>query len=69
MELGGHRHSSAALPPGKKPVPILHEAGFVPGLVWNGAGNVSPTGIRFPDRAARSESRTYYTHIKQEAKL
>ena len=32
--------------PGKDPVPI----------VWNGAENLVPTGIRSPDRPARSES-------------
>ena len=27
-----------------------------PGLVWTGAENLAPTGIRSPDRPARSES-------------
>ena len=34
------------LPPGKDPVPILHEAGWAPGPVWTGAENLVPTGIR-----------------------
>jgi hypothetical protein len=42
--------------PGKIPVPILQEAGWAPGLVWTGAENLAPTGIRSPDRPARSQS-------------
>ena len=40
--------------PGKDPVPIVHEAGLVPGPVWTGAENLAPNGIRSPDRPARS---------------
>jgi hypothetical protein len=42
--------------PGKDPVPIVQEAGWGPGPVWTGAGNLAPTGIRSPDRPARSQS-------------
>jgi hypothetical protein len=42
--------------PGKDPVPIVQEAGWAPGPVWTGAGNLAPTGIRSPDRPARSHS-------------
>jgi hypothetical protein len=42
--------------PGKDPVPIVQEAGWVPGAVWRGAENLAPTGIRSSDRAARSQS-------------
>jgi hypothetical protein len=42
--------------PGKEPVPIVQEAGWAPGPVWTGAENLAPTGIRSPDRPARSES-------------
>ena len=42
--------------PGKDPVPIVQEAGWAPGPVWTGAENLAPTGIRSPDRPARSES-------------
>ena len=42
--------------PGKDPVPIVQEAGWAPGLVWAGAENLAPTGIRSPDRPARSQS-------------
>jgi hypothetical protein len=38
------------------PVPIVKEAGWAPGLVWKGAENLAPTGIRSPDRPRRSES-------------
>ena len=41
--------------PGKDPVPV-QEAGWAPGLAWAGAENLAPTGIRSPDRPARSES-------------
>ena len=42
--------------PGKDPVPIVQEAGWAPGPVWTGAENLAPTGIRSPDRRARSQS-------------
>ena len=41
---------------GKDPVPIVQEAGWAAGPVWTGAENLAPTGIRSPDRPARSES-------------
>jgi len=45
-----------SLPPGKDPVPIVQEAGWAPGPVWTGAENLASTGIRSPDRPARSQS-------------
>jgi len=42
--------------PGKDPVPIVREARWAPGPVWTGAKNLVPTGIRSPDRPARSQS-------------
>ena len=42
--------------PGKDPVPIVQEAGWAPGPVWRGAENLAATGIRSPDRPARSQS-------------
>jgi hypothetical protein len=44
------------LPPGKDPVPIVHEAGWATGPVWTGAESLAPTGIRSPDRPARRQS-------------
>ena len=41
--------------PGKDPVPIVQEAGWAPGPVWTG-GKSRPTGLRSPDRPARSQS-------------
>ena len=41
---------------GKGPVPIVEEAGWAPGPVWTCAENLAPTGIRSPDRPARSQS-------------
>ena len=52
----GQRHAPAALNPGKDPVPIVEEAGWAPGPVWTGAEKLAPTGIRSPDRPARSQS-------------
>jgi hypothetical protein len=42
--------------PGKDSLPIVLEAGWAPGPVWAGAENLAPTGIRPPDRPARSQS-------------
>jgi hypothetical protein len=42
--------------PGKDPVPIVKEAGWAPGPVWRCAKSLAPTGIRSPDRPARSQS-------------
>ena len=56
MVVGGQRHTPAALLPGKGPVTQLQVAGLTPGPVWTGAENLTPTGIRSPDRLARSES-------------
>jgi hypothetical protein len=53
MEVGGQRH---ALPPGKRPVHNVQEAGWAPGPVWTGLENLAPNGIRSPDRPARSQS-------------
>ena len=56
MGVGCQRHAPAALPPGKDSVPILQEAGWAPGPVSTGAENLAHTGIRSPDRPARTES-------------
>jgi len=42
--------------PGNEPVLVVMEAGLIPGLVWTVAENLSPAGIRSPDRPARSKS-------------
>ena len=49
--VGGQRHASAALPPGKRP--CTH---YIGGWVWTGAENLAPTGIQSLDRPVRSES-------------
>jgi hypothetical protein len=56
MRVGVQRYAPATFTPGKDSVPIVQEAGWAPGLVWIGAKNLAPTGIRFPDLPARSES-------------
>ena len=40
--------------PGKNPVPIVQEVGWAQWPVWTGAENLAATGIRPPDRPARS---------------
>jgi hypothetical protein len=52
----GQRHAPAVLYPGKDPVPIVQLAGWTPGPLWTGAENLTATGIRSPDRPARSQS-------------
>jgi hypothetical protein len=47
---------SVRFTPGKDPVPIVQEAGWAAGLVWTDAENLATTGIRSPDRPARSQS-------------
>ena len=37
-------------------LPIVQEAGWALGPVWAGAENLASTGIRSPDRPARSQS-------------
>ena len=56
MGVGGQRHVPATFTPGKGPLPIVQEAEWAPGPLWAGAENLAPTGIRYPDRPARSES-------------
>jgi hypothetical protein len=41
---------------GKHPVPIVQESGWAPRPVWTDAENLALTGIRSPDRPARSQS-------------
>jgi hypothetical protein len=41
--------------PGKDPAPIVQEAGWASWPVWKCAKNLAPTGIRSPDRPARSQ--------------
>ena len=55
MGMAGQRHAPAALPQGNDPVSIVLEAGWTPGPIWTGAENLASTGIRLPDRPARSE--------------
>jgi len=54
--VGAQGHAPAALPPGK--ISGTYCIGGWVGLrgCLKGAENLAPTGIRFPDRSARSES-------------
>jgi hypothetical protein len=42
--------------PGKDMIHIVQEAVWAQGPVWTGAEIFAPTGIRSPDRSARSQS-------------
>ena len=53
---GSASRPGRSLLPEKDPVPIVLEAGWAPETVWTGAENLAPTGIRSPDRPARSQS-------------
>ena len=51
--------------PDKDVLPIVQEAGWSPGPVWTVTVNLTPTGIRSPDRPTRSQSLyrlSYRTH-------
>jgi len=62
----GQCHASAALYPGKDPVPFVQEAGWAPGPVWTGVENLAPPGFdlrtvqpvasRYTDCATRPSS-------------
>ena len=56
MEDGWSTPRPGRFPSWKDPVPIVLEAGWAPGPVWTGSENLTPTGIRSPDRPALSES-------------
>ena len=63
---GSASRPGRTLPPGKDPVPIVLEAGWVPGPVWSGAENLATTGILSQDRAACSQPLyrlSYRVHI------
>jgi hypothetical protein len=56
MEVGGNATPRPHYHWEKDPVLIVHEAGWTPAPVWTGGENLASTGIRSPDRPARSES-------------
>ena len=53
---GSASRPGRSLTPGKTRYPLYRGAGWAPGPVWIGAENLAPTGIRSPDRPARSQS-------------
>jgi hypothetical protein len=56
MEVGGHRHTPAALAPGKRPSTHCIGGWVGPRTGLTGSGkSCPPNGIRSPDRPARSE--------------
>jgi hypothetical protein len=48
MGISGQRRSPAVLPPGKRTVPLIQEAGWARGSVWTDVENFTPTAIRYP---------------------
>ena len=54
--MGGHRHTQAALPPGKTPHPLYRRLGGPQSRSGRVRKISSPIGIRSPDRLARSQS-------------
>ena len=54
--MGGQRHAQAALAPGKTRYPLYKRLGGSRGRSGRVGENLAPTGIRSPDRPARSES-------------
>jgi len=54
---------------GKDPVYIVQEAGWAPRPVWTGGESVAPTGIRSPDRPARSQSLYLLSYPAHRAEL
>jgi hypothetical protein len=58
--MGGQRHVLADLPLRTTIVPIVQEAGWVPGPVWTGAENLAPIspGPSSPQRVAISTTQS-----------
>jgi hypothetical protein len=56
MGVDGQRHAPAASPPGNISGAHFTWASWAPGPVWSCAVGLASTGIRSPDRPARSES-------------
>ena len=54
--MDGQRHAPASLPPGKSPLPIVHEAGCTAESVWMGPEDLASTGVRTADCPARIRS-------------
>jgi len=61
----GQSHARASLPP----VLILLEAECAPRPAWTDAENLANTGIRSPDRSARSESLYWLRYSGPQRKL
>jgi hypothetical protein len=53
MWVGGQRHAPAALPPGKRAGTHCTGRWLGLGLIYTGAENLVPNGIRSSDRAAQ----------------
>jgi hypothetical protein len=56
MVRGGQLHTLAALAAEREPIPILQDIKWASGQFWEGAENLTSTGMRSSDHPARSES-------------
>ena len=54
--------SRSLWPRGRDIVPVLEEAGWVPGPIWTCAKNLAPIGVRSPDRPDGSDSLNRLSH-------
>jgi hypothetical protein len=56
MRMGGQRQDQATFTSGNTSVTIVYVVGWGTEPNWKGGENVAHTGVRSPDRPARSES-------------
>ena len=69
MGVGGQRHAPAALPPGRRPGTHCIGGWLVPSPDLDGCENLALTGIRSPERPARSESLYGLSYPGRQANL
>jgi hypothetical protein len=63
LEGGWSRPRAGSFIPRTEPVLFVEGAGWAPGSVWTRVENLAPSGIRNPERPARSESLYTYTYV------
>jgi hypothetical protein len=65
MRVGVQSQAPVPFITGKNTIPVVQEATWTPGPVLIVAQNLTPTGVRFPDRPARSESLYRLSYLGQ----
>ena len=58
------RHGTNVFTPGKDTVHIVQEDGWAAGPVSTGAENLTPTGIRSPNRPAATRPTTFRCNLR-----